>query len=82
MKKKKKEYADDDGRTVCNMNVPGVPWYNKHAEVPDGERIELEKAERRALRRAGLVAGLKGVAFIAGIGLVLFLLMALWLMPK
>lgn len=24
---KRKKYDDDDGRTVANMNVDGMPWY-------------------------------------------------------
>lgn len=27
MKKKKKEIFEDDGRTIANMNVEGMPWY-------------------------------------------------------
>ncbi|MFA5561700.1 MAG: hypothetical protein WDA00_03590 [Eubacteriales bacterium] len=29
--RKKKEYDDDDGRTIANMNVEGMPWYQKRA---------------------------------------------------
>lgn len=25
--RKKKQYPDDDGRTIANMNVDGMPWY-------------------------------------------------------
>ena len=24
-----KQYEDDDGRTIINMNVPGMPWYHE-----------------------------------------------------
>ncbi len=27
--KKRKTYDDDDGRTIANMNVDGMPWYAK-----------------------------------------------------
>lgn len=27
--RKKKQYDDDDGRTIANMNVEGMPWYHK-----------------------------------------------------
>ena len=30
--KKKKHYDDDDGRTIVNMNVDGMPWYQPHAD--------------------------------------------------
>lgn len=26
-----KEYTDDDGRVVCDMNVEGMPWYDRNA---------------------------------------------------
>ena len=29
MKKKKKEAFEDDGRTIANMNVDGMPWYTE-----------------------------------------------------
>ena len=29
MKKKKKEKFTDDGRTIADMNVEGMPWYNQ-----------------------------------------------------
>ncbi len=28
MKKEKKQDIYDDGRTIVNMNVEGMPWYN------------------------------------------------------
>lgn len=31
-KKKKKTYADDDGRTVVDMNVDGLPWYEPNLD--------------------------------------------------
>ncbi len=32
--RKKKQYSDDDGRTIANMNVDGMPWFRGD---PDGE---------------------------------------------
>ena len=29
MAKKKREYDDDDGHVIANMNVEGMPWYRK-----------------------------------------------------
>lgn len=33
LKKGKKRYDDDDGRTIARMNVDGMPWY-----IPGSER--------------------------------------------
>jgi len=29
MKMQEKQYEDDDGRVVCGMDVPGMPWHDK-----------------------------------------------------
>lgn len=29
MNKKSQEFVDDDGRVICNMDVPGMRWRNK-----------------------------------------------------
>ena len=38
-KRNPRQYDDDDGRTICDMNVPGMPWYSEirsaHAETND-----------------------------------------------
>ncbi len=39
--KKKKTYADDDGRTIVNMNVDGFRWYN-----PARSDKKIDKADR------------------------------------
>ena len=28
----KKQFDDDDGRTIVNMNVDGMPWYDRRHE--------------------------------------------------
>lgn len=36
----KPQFEDDDGRTIVNMNVDGMPWYNRRRDfgaVPDRE---------------------------------------------
>ena len=39
MTKKKPELPDwDDGRTVADMNVEGMPWYSPKKRIPDRER--------------------------------------------
>lgn len=39
-KTQKPQFDDDDGRTIVNMNVDGMPWYNRRRDfgaVPDRE---------------------------------------------
>lgn len=31
-KTQKKQFEDDDGRTIVNMNVDGMPWYDRRHE--------------------------------------------------
>lgn len=38
-------YPDDDNRTIVNMNVEGMPWYEENKER---ESLEAKKAERAA----------------------------------
>lgn len=42
-KREPRKYDDDDGRTICDMNVPGMPWYEK-------DRRREERAEARRMR--------------------------------
>ncbi|MGI6167557.1 MAG: hypothetical protein ACOYIA_05420 [Eubacteriales bacterium] len=80
-KKKRQDDEFDDGRTIADMNVDGMPWYTgkRKAEEPgsggDGsERINLTKKEGRAFLRgvvlAALLAG--GVYFIVFAAFILF----------
>lgn len=40
-----KQYADDDGRVICDMNVEGMSWYNQNAsKVDDYRRSKARKA--------------------------------------
>lgn len=38
-------YSDDDNRTIVNMNVEGMPWYEDRKQK---ERLDAERAERAA----------------------------------
>lgn len=43
MSQEPRKYDDDDGRVIANMNVEGMPWYDR--------QVRREKrAERRAQR--------------------------------
>ena len=63
-RKPRKQYDDDDGRTIANMNVDGMPWYRPwKRESPDGmtpqtssaggkkrrESVKLTREESRAV---------------------------------
>ena len=86
MKKiQKKQYDDDDGRTIVSMDVEGMPWYDRrHAFVPKPERESnqpspygtgLTNRELRLYTWGALKAGLlvASVFAVTWILLVLFL---------
>lgn len=88
----KKQYEDDDGRTICDMNVDGMRWYQ--AEQKRANRAEAQAELQRKIangealtRRETLrytwyatLAGLAVVGFIGG-GTTLFIFI-LWLLWK
>lgn len=51
---------DDDGRTIVNMNVEGMPWYLRKPEEDEsaGERTPMSKEEARMYTWAAVKAGL------------------------
>lgn len=58
---RKKPEFEDDGRTIANMNVDGMPWYTKGGndvpeENPEGYR--MTKEETRAYLWAAIRSGL------------------------
>ena len=67
----KRQYDDDDGRTIANMDVDGMPWYSKRKRsVKKMPMIELSKEERK-----GLYSGIfKAVALVALVFIVVFFL--------
>ena len=81
MTKKKPELPEwDDGRTVADMNVDGMPWYSPKKSIPDRERKDsasretvLTKEESRYYTWGALKAALVVVGVICA-GLVLFIL--------
>ena len=67
----RKPYEDDDGRTVANMNVEGMPWYvPERPELSPGDkpepltRRELWRFIRSATAAALLVAGVLSLALV------------------
>ena len=75
MGKRKRDEFEDDGRTIADMNVDGMPWYlEKREKQPEQEKIELTKEEGRAMMGGILKATLLAtLAF--GVGLTLFILL-------
>lgn len=78
--KKKKKYADDDGRTIVDMNVPGMPWYNPTtANKKVAKEDRPTRRETHAMIRAWFVAYLPRIfAVVIGFGLAA-LLISCWL---
>ena len=62
MKKKRREDVfEDDGRTIADMNVEGMPWYHRaQADTSEaGDRREpMTKEEQRMYTWAAIKAGL------------------------
>ncbi len=41
---------EDDGRTIADMNVEGMPWYKQHKRnTTPSEPLYLTRAEKRAM---------------------------------
>lgn len=78
MAAKKRMYEDDDGRTIADMNVEGMPWYdrNRDREQSSGSaRQPMDRTQRRATILAVVTAALL-IAAVFGIGyfIVIFLM--------
>lgn len=62
MSKKKDFY--DDGRTIADMNIEGMPFYDKkrqfriNREADETQKPELSKREARQVALSGMLAGL------------------------
>lgn len=68
----------DDGHTIANMNVEGMPWY--HEEKPEAEADSGEQMTKQQVRlytmgalRAGLL-----VVGVFSVALILFVLFCLY----
>jgi len=71
-KKKEKVIYVDDGRTIANMNVEGMPWYNpsKNTEVPSNSAPEYTPNAKETLSIMGGV--LKAAMLVALVFVVVF----------
>lgn len=74
-----KKYEDDDNRTICDMNVDGMPWHDKFASGAEsasekgrqGER--MTRSEARLYTWYAVLAGLL-IATVFSVAAVLFTL--------
>ena len=78
--RKKRQYDDDDGRTIVNMNVEGMPWYvPKQSENSSHEPIQLSRKERLGMFLGIFKAVVLVMLAFAGVYfLVIFLMTKLW----
>ena len=83
--KKKREKFVDDGRTVANMNVEGMPWYDRKTEelkkmnASQSELPTLDRKGRLALMWGGIAAGLLiGAVFAVVMFLFLLFCVKVW----
>jgi hypothetical protein len=74
-----KQYEDDDGRVICNMDVPGMRWYDKrvrreeHAMRKTAQGDQLTRSEARRYTWYAVLAGLL-IATVFSLTWVLFIL--------
>ena len=62
----------DDGKTIVNMNVEGMPWYLRREERPAAGGEPMNRDQRRAYTWAAVRAALL-VALIFGAAFALFI---------
>lgn len=65
--KKKRVYDDDDGRTVADMNIPGMKGYMSNAarkELNNPDRVKLTRQEKTAMFKAAIRPMLFGLFLI------------------
>ena len=78
MARKPRVYDDDDGRTIADMNVEGMPWYDRAARDrrEDGSpKPPMDRSQRQATIFAVITAALLiALAFGIGYFLLIFLM--------
>lgn len=64
MRNQPKQFEDDDGRVICDMDIDGMPWHDRRVrrekrEAPRSQHPEqLTRAETRAYTGSALLAAL------------------------
>ena len=58
----------DDGRTIANMNVEGMPWYNpKRDEIPETSKIKGKGEELTAKETLAVMGGVLKAALLVAL---------------
>ncbi|MBO7739253.1 MAG: hypothetical protein J6S18_02690 [Oscillospiraceae bacterium] len=85
MSRKRKQYDDDDGRVIANMNVDGMPWYQRSERKLFGAHSnrgsdfsDLTKEDTREIIKGALKASLL-IAGIFILAMLLFILFCLYI---
>ena len=79
MRRKPRKYDDDDGRSIADMNVEGMPWFDPRREKqtgakgPTGQPVDLDSSTRGP----AFLGILAAVAVVTVIFAVIFLLVIL-----
>ncbi len=43
------QYDDDDGRTIVNMDIDGMPWHERGVRFAERQAWEQERSKRRMI---------------------------------
>lgn len=88
MARQPKQYDDDDGRVICNMDVEGMPSYDRRVRrearaerrrQTSSQGAQMTKAETRHFTWYAVLAGLSIVAVYAVVwGLLLLFMTQVW----
>lgn len=75
--RKRKIYDDDDGRTIANMNVDGMPWYADNP-APNDNGKEPERSDLGHWGTLSVIWGVLKAALLVtavfAVGYLLFIL--------
>ena len=83
MADKRKLHDDDDGRVIANMNVDGMPWYQRSERFERNKReqasdfSDLTKEETREIVKGAMKASLL-IAGVFILAMLLFILFCLY----
>ena len=74
---KPKEYDDDNGMVIADMNVEGTPWYNKNNQAKNSNTPsqQLTRSEARRYNFYSILAGMLIVLVFSATWILLTLFM-------
>lgn len=79
MKSQTKQFEDDDGRVICNMDLEGMRWHDKkvrrkeYSTLPVSHGEQMTRSEARRFTWYAVLAGLL-IASVFSVTWVLFIL--------